>query len=339
MTSPSPFENDIAAQPAALRALAESDALTALSVPHVSGFDRVILTGMGASHYSVIPTWQRLVNCGYPAWWLSTSELLESPALVTRESLLLITSQSGRSGEIVALLEAIKNRRPKCTVGVTNDLTSPLSEMSDVVVDLRSGNEATVSSKSYLNSLAAHLVLFEKFTEGDGSEALQTVLRAADELSTWDAPTDAIRTIATNTLEFQSPRIALIGAGQQSASALLGGLIIKEAAKLGAEGFVGGEFRHGPLELAGPGLTAVLYMGPGENPSLEQLGSDLLKTGSTTVELGGTRQNQFFARTSSELSQMMIETKFTQYLSVELARAQGLTPGEFRFGQKITSSL
>ena len=113
MTSPSPFENDIAAQPAALRALAESDALTALSVPHVSGFDRVILTGMGASHYSVIPTWQRLVNCGYPAWWLSTSELLESPALVTRESLLLITSQSGRSGEIVALLEAIEESPPE----------------------------------------------------------------------------------------------------------------------------------------------------------------------------------------------------------------------------------
>ena len=47
-------------------------------------------------------------------------------------------------------------------------------------------------------------------------------------------------------------------------------------AKVAAEGFVGGEFRHGPLELAGPGLTAVLF-GPDDpdaSPSLRRLGAD-----------------------------------------------------------------
>jgi glucosamine 6-phosphate synthetase-like amidotransferase/phosphosugar isomerase protein len=41
-------------------------------------------------------------------------------------------------------------------VAVTNDLGSPIAAAADMVVALRRGDEATVSTKSYLNSLAAH---------------------------------------------------------------------------------------------------------------------------------------------------------------------------------------
>lgn len=340
MNEASPFEIDMAGQPDALRAFANSDALSSFLTPDLSSFDRIVLTGMGSSHYGALPTWRRLVGIGLPAWWLSTSELLDSPQLVTSESLLWITSQSGRSGEIVALLEAIEERRPQCTLGVTNDLSSPLSTMSDVVMALHSGNESTVSTKSYVNTLAAHHLLLAKMTRGDERETVRALLTAADELEAWVPPNEAIESIATRTLDAQLPRIVLIGTGDEAATALLGGLIIKEAAKLSAEGFIGGGFRHGPLELAGPGLTAVLYVGQGEHPSLAQLGSELLASGSVIAEVGGTGRDRLFdAVTSSELSRMLIETKFTQCLSVELARAQGLVPGEFRFGQKVTSSL
>src|SRR5665213_1741865 len=93
MSVTSPFERDIDEQPSALRAFAHSGALTTLSLPDLSSFDRVILTGMGASHHAAIPTWRQLVARGHAEWWLSTSELLESPELLTGESLLWITSQ------------------------------------------------------------------------------------------------------------------------------------------------------------------------------------------------------------------------------------------------------
>jgi glucosamine--fructose-6-phosphate aminotransferase (isomerizing) len=339
MTSTSPFEANIAEQPGALRDFAHLPMVEGVEKIQLESFDRIILTGMGASHHCALPTWRQLVASGHPAWWLSTSELLDSPALLTNNSLLWITSQSGRSGEVVALLDEIEGRRPSFILGVTNDLASPLGERSDVVADLCSGDEATVSSKSYLNSLAAHRVLTEKMMGVEESESLRTVLTAADELSSWSAPTDAIRAMATGALAFGAPRIALIGSGNQSASALLGALVIKEAAKVSAEGFVGGEFRHGPLEMAGPGLTALLYIGRGENRHIQQLGSDLRESGSTVIEIGATRGGEIVTESSSELSQMMLETKFTQLFSVELARAQGFVPGEFRFGKKITSSL
>lgn len=340
MTTISPFERDIAGQPTALRELADAHPLRSISSPDLSKFDRIILTGMGSSHYAALPTWRRLVANGYSAWWLSTGELLDSPQLVTDDSLLWITSQSGRSGEIVALLESLRDRRPKCTLGVTNDLESPLSTLSDVVVDLHSGVESTVSTKSYMNTLAVHHLLLAEMMSGDNQEADRIVIKAADELESWVAPTDAISSIAKSALETAPPRIVLIGAGDEAATALLGGLIFKEAAKLNAEGYIGGEFRHGPLELAGPGLTALLYMGPGGSPSLEHLSAELRESGSITVELGGNSSGRpYVDESSNALSRMMIETKFTQCMSVELARTQGLIPGEFLFGQKVTSTL
>jgi len=47
----------------------------------------------------------------------------------------------------------------------------------------------------------------------------------------------------------------------------MGALLLKEVTKLPAESFIGGEFRHGPLELAGPGLVAVVFTGSGGGPA------------------------------------------------------------------------
>jgi glutamine---fructose-6-phosphate transaminase (isomerizing) len=335
----SPYEVNIAEQPEALRDVAQRPLSRALESIDLDSFERIILTGMGASHFAAIPTWRRLVERGYPAWWLSTSELLDSPTLVSANTLLWVTSQSGRSGEIVAIFDSLRGCRPRITLGVTNDLTSPLAQECNFVVDLYSGEEATVSSKSYMNSLAAHHLIVDKLTGVSADESVRTVLSAAEELERWTAPVDFLRSVATSTVAEVSPRMALIGTGNQAATALMGALIIKEAAKLGAEGFVGGEFRHGPLEMAGSGLTAVLYTGRAEQQHLRQLGSELVASGSHVIELGSTNAEPIYLEASSELSHMLLETKFTQLLSVELARAQGITPGEFRFGKKITSSL
>jgi glucosamine--fructose-6-phosphate aminotransferase (isomerizing) len=330
----------MADQPFALKAFVDSKPLNSVSSHELSRYDRIILTGMGASHYSALPTWRRLVALGLPAWWLSTSELLDSRALLRDGSLLWITSQSGRSGEIVALLDEIsESGRPRCIIGVTSDLDSPLGKTSDIAVDLCCGPEATVSTKSYINSLAAHHLLLVRFAGGDEDGANREILDAAVKISSSGVSLEAIKAIATEALSSESPRFALIGAGDQAASALYGALVIKEACKLQAEGFIGGEFRHGPFELAGPGLTAVLYRGHDEYSDLSALSADLRRTGSQIVELPSDESSQAPDSTSTGLRKLMTEAVFAQMLSVELARARGITPGEFRFGQKITSSL
>jgi glucosamine--fructose-6-phosphate aminotransferase (isomerizing) len=119
--------------------------------------------------------------------------------------------------------------------------------------------------------------------------------------------------------------------------------MLNETAKLPAEAFLGGEFRHGPIELAGPGLTAVLFGSGATNPSLTGLGEDLMSSGSRVVHVdpGPSPVGWLSISTNATgpLGRAICGAKLGQLLSVELARGRGLEPGIFRFGSKVTTSL
>src|SRR5512143_3778019 len=69
-------------------------------------FDRIIITGMGASLYGGYPAWLLLAGHGLPVHWVDTAELIHyAGALITPRTLLWVISQSGRSAEIVLLLD------------------------------------------------------------------------------------------------------------------------------------------------------------------------------------------------------------------------------------------
>jgi hypothetical protein len=68
-------------------------------------------------------------------------------------------------GEIVKLLDLVERGRvnPALLVGITDDAKSPLASAADVFRPLHSGPEATVSTKSYLNTLGVHRGLSAAF--------------------------------------------------------------------------------------------------------------------------------------------------------------------------------
>lgn len=344
MIGPSPYELEIEEEPEALRRLAGSPLPSGLAEVRLADHPRIVLTGMGASHFAAIPLWRNFLRAGYPAWWVSTAQLMDSPELVTPESLVIMTSQSGRSGEVVAAVAGGAIPRARTVIGVTDDPASPLGEKSDHCLPLRSGAESTVSAKSYVNTLAAHSLLWALLTGGDRGSVIGEIIAAAADLDSFDCAA-AIAPVARATMEEPVPRVALIGKADDAATALLGGLILKEAAKVAAEGYVGGEFRHGPLEIAGPGLTAVIFAGAGDaptDPGLTGLARELADTGSRTLVVGGVDRvgtMHIGLPTASSLGTRILGAKVTQVLSVALARAGGRVPGEFLFGQKITSKL
>ena len=75
------------------------------------------------------------------------------------EALVVGISQSGRSPDIVAVLDEAR-RQGALTVALTNDAASPLAETADHVVDLRAGPEkATAATKTYTAELLAAALL------------------------------------------------------------------------------------------------------------------------------------------------------------------------------------
>jgi glutamine---fructose-6-phosphate transaminase (isomerizing) len=332
-----PFERDITEQPAALRTFAKADPGQALAALRSFSYSRIVLTGMGSSHVAALPTWHGLVGHGRPAWWVDTGQLLDAPGLITDQTLMIVTSQSGASGEVVALLES--SPRPAALLAVTNDGSSPLAAAADAVLRLHSGDEATVSTKSYLNSVAAHDLIGSALA-GIPPEEILAMVEAAEQPD----GVGALGPLAADLIAAKRPRLAFIGFADHAATALYAGLIAKEGAKVAAEGFIGGQFRHGPFELAGPGLTAVLFGSsePSANPSLQRLGADLVEAGSAVISVaaldlpGAALQ---LCPPSGVTASLAHGALVAQYLTVALARAQGITPGAFAYGSKITTAL
>jgi glucosamine--fructose-6-phosphate aminotransferase (isomerizing) len=341
--TPSPFELDMDGQPDALRAFAGAARSAGLDAVLGRSYDRMVLTGMGSSHFAALPSWRRLIDADYRAWWIDTGQLLDSTRLITPATLLVITSQSGASAEITELLSQDSGQpRPGAVLGITNQAGSPLASHCDAIIELRSGAEATVSTKSYLNSLAAHQLLLHAIT-GDAftAAAVTGTAELISELDGVSAPAKALAGVLTGTA---NPRMAFIGSRDQAATALYAGLITKEAAKIPAEGFVGGELRHGPLELAGPGLAAVLFglWADDTGTTLRQLAADLIATGADVTLVGdlvcpGARTIRI--PRGGTLTELAAGAVVAQHLAVQIARARGIEPGAFAYGSKVTTTL
>jgi len=223
-------------------------------------------------------------------------------------------------------------------IAITNDPASPLARRADGCLPLHSGSEATVSTKSYVNSLAAHLRIASILTARPGENEASAVKAIAQ-----FTPPAMLRDVAADLTSARDGRLAYIGFGDQGASALYAGLITKEAAKIPAEGYIGGQFRHGPLELAGRGLTAVLFGGNAPvNRSLRQLGGDLLASGATVLAIGDfglPGAHQIAVPSGNPLIELAYGALVSQHLSVAIARAKGITPGSFTYGNKVTTVL
>lgn len=344
-----PFELDIAAQPAALRRLADADA-PALGAITGRDWARIVLTGMGSSHFAGIPTWRALVAAGRPAWNVEAGQLLDDSGLITPDTLLVVTSQSGASGEVVELLarRGAGGIAPGAVVGITDDTTSELARAADVLVPLHSGPEATVSTKSYLNTLAVHRLLQAAFACQDAAGVRRVELAdAADAVQTVLDDAGLVAELARMAREIAvhpARRLDYIGGRDTTATALFSALITKESAKVPAQGYNGGEFRHGPFELAGDGHTAVLFFPHDDtpNPSLRRLAADLLAAGSRVVavgEAGAPATTNVPIPVGSALTSMAASAVVTELFAVALARANGVVPGAFVHGSKITTTI
>jgi glucosamine--fructose-6-phosphate aminotransferase (isomerizing) len=266
------------------------------------------------------------------------------PQLIVPRTLLWMTSQSGRSGETVALIDQLPDRKTLTLIATTNDPTSPLAKAADHLLLLQSGSEATVSSKSYLNTLAGFYRVGAAVTGHDDAGIVGDIRRVAASLDQRLAVRAATaEELAARTLAGPRPRLALVGAGSDAATAMTGALILKEASKVAAEGYVGGEFRHGPMETVGSGATVLLFgSGTADDVTLTKLAADLIGTGTLVVSVApqaypGTQHIP--VPNANKLERLAHAMVFIQQLSLGLARGSGLVPGKFLYGRKITSQV
>ncbi len=341
---PSPYILDILAQPGALRTAIQNFPYEKLEEVRTKinnqDVKKIILTGMGSSYNSAYPAFLDLQSLSIPSVLINSAELLHyGLSSIDERTLLWMNSQSGRSVEIVRIIEKLKNNRPGFQLSMTNYLDSPLALSADMAVHIHAGAEATVSTKTYINTTSL-LLLTTHLLRGKDWEGLQKqMLRAADAieeyLSRWQE-----RITRLDHLLGEVKKLVILGRGPSMGAVWNGSLVNKEAAKCTFEGMNSADFRHGPLELVDKDFTVLIFEG---SEKTAKINYDLAKE---VVNLKGKafwispRIDDSLPTIQIPLVQEdvlpLVEILPLQLLSILMANRNGFIPGQFRFIGKVT---
>ena len=307
-----------------------------------SDFDRIVLTGMGGSLFASYPIWLQLVNAGLPAYWVDCAELIHhAQPIITKRTLVWITSQSGQSAEVVAALKIIQ-RLGATLLATVNDLDSPLAQAAEFHIPIHAEVEKTVSTRTYVNTLAVSQLAALALTTGNMQHGLDelsvTADGMADYLSGWENQLQSIRERIKRT-----PTLILLGRGPSLAAAYTGALILGEASKVAAIGMQAAEFRHGPMELASSSSTVIIFAGSYETQGLNmRLHKDLKEADAHPIWI--TTQNnihvepQLLAPRAIGIGLPLAEIIPIQMLTIHMALENSIEPGKFFRSGKVTLS-
>lgn len=297
---------------------------------------RIVLTGMGSSLYALHPLRVKLGRHGRAALLTEASELLLDAPQALAGSLLIVVSQSGRSAEIVRLLEA---RPPgSALLAITNTLGSPLAEAADLCLWMRAGEEFSVASKSYVASLVVIAWLGELLCGGPGEAALEEIEAAAPWMEVYLSRWRDHATALAGRLEGVR-RLFLAGRAESLAAAATGGLIIKEASHFHAEGMSAAAFRHGPLEMAGPETLVLIFTGgAGVRAANLRLACDIRTLGGRAELIGEEAELEALRLPPvAEAARPLLEILPVQMLTLALAALAGREAGRFERASKVTT--
>ena len=348
------LEGDIRAQGELLRDLLvvyRQDELLESAASLLSPGCPVVFAGMGGSLAAARPAAARVAAAGVWAIAAEAGELLHYGLdSLPRGSLVILVSQSGRSAETLALGQRLRCASGSRVIAIVNDLASPLARLADLVLPMHVGPEVTVSTKTFIATFVVAHALADVLVGAGG--ATVSMALAADLSSKLASLTSTPEIAAASAARFSTvSALVVIGRGPSFAAADYGALILKEAAALATEAMLGGSFRHGPIEIAGP-RTGIIVLAPsGPTQSLcVQLATDMARVGSPTWLLTETNPRPTevvtFAATDElvatclpkvpELLAPVLYCVPLQHLAVQLAAARSRQPGVFEHAMKVT---
>ncbi|HEY4300225.1 MAG TPA: SIS domain-containing protein [Candidatus Didemnitutus sp.] len=337
-----PYLTDLLAQPAAIEAtlatMAAGPDLRGVADDLAAGrLRRIVLTGMGSSLHALHGLQIDLVAADRTAVMVECAELIHHQrGWLTPGTLVVAASQSGASAEIVKLIETNAGRAR--LLGVTNTPGSPLDVAADISVHTAAGPEATVSCKSYVATLAAlEYVGCGLGAAGDwprrAGEITAVAQAMAGYLARWREQVGELATVLD-----RSRATFYLGRGRSLSSALTAGLITKEATGCAAEGMTSPAFRHGPFELLGPGVQAVVFAGGNCVRTLNRRMCDEIgAAGARAFWCGADAEGGAFRLPSApEALLPMVEILPVQMMTLALAAMGGREAGRFARATKVT---
>ncbi len=234
-----------------------------LTAEELRAFTRLVLVACGTSYHAAL-VGRHLVErlARMPAETDIGSEFRYRDPLVGPDTLVVAISQSGETADT---LGAVKTARAKGApvVAISNVVGSALSREAHGVVYTHAGPEIGVASTKTFTAtmtalylLALHLGRVRGTVSAEaGKERLQELLELPRLVEAALAQEDAVGELARHL--FQRRDFLYLGRGPHFPIALEGALKLKELSYIHAEGYPGGEMKHGPIALIDEAMPVV----------------------------------------------------------------------------------
>ena len=184
---------------------------------------------------------------------------------VNKKTLLIPISQSGETMDTLMALRYAKEKGAK-VFAVCNTNGSTIPRESDAVLYTHAGPEiAVASTKAFETQLIAMYLIGLHLGRIRGTISAELISEIESELSELPAKVEQIletvEPLRELTREFSNANSMLfLGRHVGFPTALEGALKLKELAYMHAEGFAGGELKHGPIALIETGTPVVAIM-------------------------------------------------------------------------------
>jgi len=229
----------------------------------VRAVERVVLVACGTAFHAAMLGRSMIERlAGIPAEADLGSEFRYRDALVGPETLVIAISQSGETADT---LGAVKAARLKgCPIlAVTNVVGSALAREATGILYMHAGPEIGVAStKAFSTMIVATYLLGLWLGRQRGALTAEDVRKRIHDLveipRLVETTLELDGQIATIARELAGARNFLyLGRGLQFPIALEGALKLKEISYIHAEGYAGGEMKHGPIALIADRLPVV----------------------------------------------------------------------------------
>ncbi|QDI92279.1 glutamine--fructose-6-phosphate transaminase (isomerizing) [Salicibibacter halophilus] len=238
--------------------------------------DRVYIIAAGTSYHAGLVGKELMEKVvGKPVEVHIASEFLYNQPLLSPNPLFIFISQSGETADCRGVLVNVKEAgHPSLTI--TNVPGSTLSREADHTLHTYAGPEiAVASTKAYTAQMAVLAILAMDGAHAAGSDtdfdALHELSIAANAMETLCDAKDDMEQIARDYL-FETRNAFFIGRSFDYHVVQEGALKLKEISYIQAEGFAGGELKHGTIALIEEG-TPVIALSTQENVDLNIRGN------------------------------------------------------------------
>ncbi|MEX6042967.1 glutamine--fructose-6-phosphate transaminase (isomerizing) [Staphylococcus haemolyticus] len=245
-------------------------------VKDVAAADRIYIIAAGTSYHAGLVGKEYLEKwAGVPTEVHVASEFVYNMPLLSEKPLFIYISQSGETADSRAVLVET-NKLGYKSLTVTNVAGSTLSREADHTLLLHAGPEiAVASTKAYTAQIAVLSILSQVVAKAHGRDndidLLRELAKVTTAIETIVDDTPVMEQIAKDFLE-TTRNAFFIGRTMDYNVSLEGSLKLKEISYIQAEGFAGGELKHGTIALIEDG-TPVIALSTQEKVNLSIRGN------------------------------------------------------------------